>query len=82
MISLRLSKELEEKVIALSHRSQISKSDVIREAIEKYVVSQEEVDQPFLLGEDLFGKYGSGDGSLSVTYKKKVKEKLHEKMPH
>jgi predicted DNA-binding protein len=82
MISLRLSKELEEKVIALSHRSQITKSDVIREAIEKYVVSQEETDQPYLLGEDLFGKYGSGDGSLSVTYKKKVKEKLHEKMPH
>ena len=81
MISLRLSKELEEKVIARSHRSQITKSDVIREAIEKYVVSQEEADHPFLLGEDLFGKYGSGDGSLSVTYKKKVKEKLHEKMP-
>lgn len=82
MLSLRLSKELEDKVETLSKRAQISKSDVVREAIEQYVASQEAVLEPSILGEDLWGNYGSDRGDLSVTYKKRLKEKLHEKMPH
>ncbi len=82
MLSLRLSKELEEKVEALSKRVKMSKSDVVREAIEQYIASQEAALNPSLIGEDLWGNYGSGEGNLSVTYKKKLKEKLHAKMPH
>jgi predicted DNA-binding protein len=80
MISLRLPKELEDKLEALSKKENMTKSDVIREAIEKYLAEQDKLKQPFELGRDLFGKYGSGDGKLSVEYKKKVREKIHEKM--
>lgn len=82
MISLRLPKELEDKLEYMSKKEQQTKSDMIREALEKYLVDMEKSKQPYQLGEDLFGKYGSGDGKLSVEYKQKVREKTHEKMSH
>jgi len=82
MISLRLPKDLEEKLELLSKREQMTKSDVIREAIEKYLVDVEKAKHPYELGKELFGKYGSGNGRLSVEYKKKVREKINEKMSH
>lgn len=82
MISLRLSKELEDKLEILSSKEKITKSEVIREAIEQYIVSYEKSKHPFELGEDLFGRYGSDNGKLSKEYKKLVREKIHEKMSH
>ncbi len=82
VLSLRLSKELERKVQTYSQRAQISKSDFVREAIEQYIANQEATLEPSLLGEDLWGNHGSGEGDLSITYKMRLKEKLHEKMPH
>lgn len=80
MISIRLSGELEEKLELLSKEEGVTKSDVIREAIERYVIDYEKSRHPYKTGEDLFGKYGSGDGRLSKEYKRRVKEKIHEKM--
>lgn len=80
MISLRLPKELEEKLEYLSAKENITKSDVVREALEKYLVEYDKSIHPYALGEDLFGKYESGDGKLSVDYRRKVREKIHEKM--
>jgi len=36
--------------------------------------------KPYLLGKDLFGRYGSGKGDLSKTYKTKLKDKIGEKI--
>jgi predicted DNA-binding protein len=80
MISLRLTKEMEEKLEYLSKEEQTTKSDLIREAIEKYIVEHENIRKPYELGQDLFGKKGSGKVDLSLTYKQKVKEKICEKM--
>lgn len=82
MISLRLPKELEEKLESLSKKEQVTKSDMIREALEKYLVDIEKSKHPYKMGEDLFGRYGSGDGKLSIEYKKKVREKIYGKMSH
>ncbi|MBZ4687765.1 MAG: hypothetical protein PWQ96_1293 [Clostridia bacterium] len=82
MISVRLSQELEEKINSLSKRKNITKSEIIKEALEKYFESYEQSETAYDLGKDLFGKYGSGQGNLSVIYKKKVREKLNEKMSH
>lgn len=82
MVSVRLSKQLEEKINLLSKRKNISKSEIIKEALEKYFDDYERQEDPYGLGEELFGKYGSGKVNLSVTYKKKVREKINEKMPH
>ena len=82
MISLRLPKDLEEKLESISAKEQVTKSDVIREALEKYLVDFEKSQLPYELGEELFGKHGSGDGKLSKEYKKRVREKIHEKMSY
>lgn len=80
MISLRLTKELEDKLEYLSKEEQTTKSDLIREAIEKYIIEHENIRKPYELGQDLFGKKGSGKTDLSLTYKQKVKGKISEKM--
>ncbi|SKA03879.1 ribbon-helix-helix domain-containing protein [Selenihalanaerobacter shriftii] len=80
MISVRLSKELEEKINLLSQQEDITKSDIVKEALEMYMEKQEQQTKPYDLGEEFFGKYGSGQGDLSTTYKTKVREKINEKM--
>ncbi len=82
MISVRLSKELEEKINSLSRHNNITKSDIVKIALEKYIEEMEKKTKPYELGAEFFGRYGSGKGDLSETYKKKVREKLNEKNTH
>jgi len=82
MISVRLSKELEDKIDLLSKLNNITKSDIVKEALEKYLTEQEKKMKPYDLGEELFGNHGSGKGNLSEIYKKKVRDKINEKMSH
>jgi Arc/MetJ-type ribon-helix-helix transcriptional regulator len=80
MFSVRLPKELEEKLALVSARRRVSKSDIVKEALQDYFDKQKSTANPYTLGEDLFGKQGSGLGNLSVEYKTRVREKIHEKM--
>jgi len=80
MISIRLSKDLESKIDKLSKQENTTKSDIIKEALEKYITEEEYKMKPYLLGKDLFGRYGSGKGDLSKTYKTKLKDKIGEKI--
>jgi len=69
--------ETRNKLIALSRIKNKSKSEIIIEALDKYYEKEEEegIDS-FKLGLPYFGKYGSGIGDLSTTYKQRIKEKL------
>ncbi len=82
MISVRLSKELEEKIELLSKEENVTKSDIIKEALNEYLISHEKKRSPYDLGEELFGTHGSGKGNLSKSYKKKVREKIYAKISH
>jgi len=83
MISVRLSRELEEKLNEISAMENTTKSDIIKRALEIYIDEKYECEKtPYELGEDLFDKYGSGDGTLSQTYRQKVKEKINAKVAH
>lgn len=82
MISVRLSKEMEDKIESISKQENITKSDVVKEALEKYITENEKKMKPYELGKDLFGRNGSGKGDLSETYKKKVRDKINEKMSY
>lgn len=82
MISIRLPQELEEKLALLSASQRVTKSDIVKLALEDYFKRYEEVRRPYDLGKDLFGKYGSGVGTLSQDYKKRVRENIHAKMSH
>jgi hypothetical protein len=51
-------------------------SEVIIEALERYYEQEESGLDSFTLGLSYFGKYGSGEGNLSTTYKERIREKL------
>ncbi len=79
MTSIRLNKELEGKIEKIAAAKKITKSQLIREAVAEYIAAQEKEISPFMVGEKLFGRYGSGKGDLSTTYKTVLKEKFNEK---
>lgn len=82
MLTVRLSDEEEEELNAYCEREGLSKSIVVKEAIELYLSQRKKSNNPFEAGADLFGQEGSGIKSNSVSYKKKVKELLREKHSH
>lgn len=82
MISVRLSKELEAKLEYLAKQENMTKSDVVKEALSEYITAYEKKKNAYELGQDLFGQFGSGQNDLSVSYKQKVREKINAKHPH
>lgn len=79
MKSVRLPKELEEQLEALSLKTDKSHSVIIREALVEYIAREKTNTKPFETGKSYFGKHGSGDGDRSETYKTRIKEKIREK---
>jgi predicted DNA-binding protein len=81
MFSVRLDDELNKKIQAMAEKTKASKSEIVREALTEYLRAREAEEKPYELGQDLFGRFGSGKGDLSTTYKKRIKEKLNEASP-
>ncbi len=79
MISLRLSTDLDDKLNQIAKNEKISKSEIVKRALVLYFEDYQKTHSPYDLGSDLFGKYGSGNGSLSQNYKNILKGKLREK---
>jgi predicted DNA-binding protein len=80
MTTVRLPIEIEQRLEILARKKHKSKTDIIREALEKLFIQEESEKDSYELGEEYFGKYGSGDGTLSVTYKDKLKDKINAKL--
>ncbi len=80
MASVRLPLKIEQKLEIISQRKNKTKSDIIREALENYFAANANEKSAYEIGCGYFGKYGSGDGTLSTTYKNKVKNKIKEKL--
>ncbi|MCL2759763.1 MAG: CopG family transcriptional regulator [Treponema sp.] len=76
----RLPIETRNKLVVLSRVKNKSKSEIIIEALDKYYenVEEEGIDS-YTLGLPYFGKYGSGIGDLSTTYKQRFREYLRER---
>jgi hypothetical protein len=79
MLSVRLPGELERKVKQLATAEGRTKTEIIRTALEVYVKSMDQAASPYEIGKSLFGRYGSGRGDLSISYKNKVKERIRAK---
>jgi predicted DNA-binding protein len=82
MLSIRLSKDIEYKIEQIAKNENVSKTEIVKSAIELYVQKYKETTTPFELGKDLFGKYGSGQSNLSKDYKNILKDKLRAKHSH
>jgi len=75
LISVRLNSTTEKHVDRVASLLGVSKSELIRQAIEKFI-SKYERPSPWELGEELFGKHGSGHTDSPAEYapeKKRLK---------
>jgi predicted DNA-binding protein len=72
----RLPVNTRNKLLALAKIKNKTKSEIIIQSLEMYYDREEGDIDSFSLGENVFGKYGSGDGDRSVTYKQRIKKKL------
>ena len=72
----RLPADTRNKLIILSRIKNKTKSEIIIESLELYYKQEESGIDSYTLGLPYFGKYGSGIGDLSTTYKQRIKEKL------
>ena len=79
MVTARVPVDLEKKLAHHSEAAHTTKSEVVKKALEAYLYPFESAEDSLFLAESYMGKYGSGEGDLSVTYKARLKEKLHEK---
>lgn len=79
MLSVRLPEKVEKKINKISEIEKITKTDIVTNALEKYICEYEKKSNPYELGKDLFGKAGTGDEESSTTYKRKVSEKINAK---
>jgi predicted DNA-binding protein len=75
----RLPMEIRNRLIALARVKNKTKSEIIIEALEMYYKQEENEIDSYTLGLPYFGKYGSGIGDLSTTYKERIKEKIRAK---
>ncbi len=82
MVSIRLPEDLEQKLIEIAEIDKTTKTEIIKLALVKFFNDFEKSSNPFELGKDLFGKYGSKKGNLSKDRKKILKEKLRGKYSH
>ena len=83
MTTVRLPVEMEQKLDSLSRLKHKSKTELIKEALKVFFYQEESEKDSYELGEEYFGRYGSGDGSLSINYKRMLKGKINAKYnPH
>ena len=75
MITVRLSPEIKQRLEVFAKSKNKSKSAIIKEALILFMLKEENRKDSYELGKEYFGKFGSGDGSLSTSYKKKFKKK-------
>jgi len=78
MITLRLNPELEKTINDTAHRLGLSKSELIRKSVTEYIVKLEKP-SAWELGNDIFGKYASGQNNLSKDRKALLKERIRAK---
>ena len=75
----RLPIDTRNKLIMLAKIKGKTKSEIIKESVEKYYEQEVPELDSYTPGLPYFGKYGSGEGDLSTTYKQRIKEKLRAK---
>jgi len=78
MITLRLDPVLEQALNNTAKNLGFTKSDLIRRSILEYL-DKVEKQSAWETGQDLFGKYGSGNNNLSADRKAILKDKIEAK---
>jgi hypothetical protein len=82
MLNIRLDEEMEHKLDLIRKKKGISKTTLVKEALDQYIQGEIQLLSAYELGKDLFGIEEGGDPNGSVNYKKEIKAKLRGKFPH
>jgi predicted transcriptional regulator len=82
MLNVRLDDETEAQLNSLSQKRGVSKSALVKEALEIFLEKENAHKSAYELGKDLFGVAEDGDPEASKNFKAKIKEKLHGKYSH
>lgn len=85
MLSIRLEHSIENQLNFVAQQKNLPKSKIIKEALLNYfdmLKRESKQKTAYELGSEFFGKYESGKGNLSTTYKQKLSDKLHAKNAH
>ncbi|MBI2505319.1 MAG: ribbon-helix-helix protein, CopG family [Candidatus Latescibacteria bacterium] len=75
-ITIRLEPDLQEAVDRAAQAHGLTRSELVRECLQRYLEEQQKKPTPWELGKERFGKYASGRRDLSVDRKKILSEKL------
>ncbi|MEM9328620.1 MAG: CopG family transcriptional regulator [Bacteroidota bacterium] len=82
MLNVRLNSDEEKKLADYCERANLTKSQVVKEALALYLSSKTPSKSAYELGEDLFGQASGGDPDGSKQYKHRLKTKWGEKHTH
>ena len=82
MLTVRLPEDLEKRLQNVAISEKRPKAHIIRAALEAYLLWHDTGKTAYELGEDLFGRHGSGQGDLSITYKSRLRETIGAKHAH
>ncbi len=82
MLTIRLDEETERKLELIRKKKGVSKTTLVKEALDRYIQGEIGSISAYELGEDLFGKEEGGDPDGSINYKKEIKSRLHGKLAH
>jgi Arc/MetJ-type ribon-helix-helix transcriptional regulator len=82
MLTIRLPEEIESQLELITVLEHKTKTEVMRSALSEYLDKRLPEKSAYELGKDFFGKHSSHSGDLSITYKDRLKKKLHEKHSH
>jgi hypothetical protein len=66
----------------MAEKENLTKTDLVKEALVEYLDKKEAAQSPYELGADLFGRYESGDSDRSAEYRTRIKEILRDKYTH
>lgn len=78
--SIRLPKELEEKLESISSSEHISKSQIIKNSLLEYFDRHYSNKSSYEIGQKYFGKYDTGQPDLASNRKKHLKKLINDKM--
>jgi Arc/MetJ-type ribon-helix-helix transcriptional regulator len=77
VLNVRISRELQDELERLAAQKRVTKSDLVKEALTKYL--EEQKSEPYEAGKDLFGCDDSEIVDGSVEYKHKLRAELTAK---
>jgi predicted DNA-binding protein len=82
MLNIRLDEEMERKLDLIRLKKGVSKTTLVKEALDQYIQGEIQLLSAYELGKDLFDAEEGGSPEGSKNYKKDLKAKLHGKFSH